>query len=527
MPGESYLAVLDALHDSAVRMVVCRQEGGAAYMAEAYGKLTGRPGVCLVTRGPGASNALVGLHTAEQDGTPLLLCVGLVPRGHSDRFAFQEMDLRAVFGSVAKAVEVCADAARLPEYLARAMAVAASGRPGPVVLGIPEDVLADTASVPDAEPLPIPSGGVGEPELDRLARLLAQAERPLLFLGGSRWTEPAREDLRAWAEAWELPVAVDFRCQDLIPDDSPVHIGNFGYGRSPRLARRLAETDLLLCVGTAPGDVATEGYTLLDEAGTRIVQVLPYDQPPGVLYRAELALLATPEAFGAAVRRRLPAPEGPGPLPWSARTKRDRADRLDFRAPVHNEEDELDLGSCVEELDARLPGDAVITFGAGNYSHWAQRFLTYHAGTRQLGPRNGSMGYGLPAAVAASIEYPGRRVVCFAGDGCFLMNGQELATAVGEGAAPLILVLENGTYGTIRMHQERAYPGRVSGTALTNPDFAALARAYGAFGEAVTATAEFAPALDRALAAVDAGRPALLALRMARGRLGPELRVAE
>ncbi|WP_306319019.1 MULTISPECIES: thiamine pyrophosphate-dependent enzyme [unclassified Streptomyces] len=524
VPGESYLAVLDALYDAPVRMVVCRHEGGAGYMAEAYGKLTGRPGVCLTTRGPGATNALVSLHTAHQDATPLVLFVGLVPRGHTDRHSFQEFDLRGTFGAHAKLVETIDDAARVPEYVARAFAVASSGRPGPVVLGLPEDMLTDVVEVADARPLPIPAGGVTPDELAAFERLLGAAERPLLLLGGSRWTDRARADIRAWAEAWSLPVAVDFRCQDLMDNEAEVYVGNLGYGRAKALAERVRDADLLVSVGAAPGDVSTDGFRALptvgdDRAeGPQLVQVLPEAQPPGVVHRAELTLVAAPEAFSAAIRGVSPG----GPVPWAERTKRDRAAYLAWHTP-EPEGDPLDLGAVFAHLDTRLPQDSIITFGAGNHAIWAQRFLTYRDGMRQLGPRNGSMGYGIPAAVSAALTHPDRRVVSVAGDGCFLMNGQELATAVAEGAAPLILVLDNAQYGTIRVHQEREYPGRVSGTALGNPDFAAYAHAFGAHGETVTTTEEFAPALDRALAS---GRAAIIQLKVAEGRLSPGVTVA-
>lgn len=520
VPGESYLAALDALHDSPVRMVVCRHEGGAAYMAEAHGKLTGRPGICFTTRGPGATNALVALHTADQDATPLILFIGLVPRGHTGRHSFQELDLRGTFGASAKLVETIDDAARIPEYVARAFAVASSGRPGPVVIGLPEDMLTDTVRAADAVPLAVPGGGVSPAELAALETLLDSAERPVVLLGGGRWTPKARADVRAWAEAWSLPVAVDFRCQDLIDNEAQVYVGHLGYGRDDALAQRVREADLLLSIGAAPGDVTTDGFTLLpaDGTGPRLVQVLPDAQPPGALYPAERTLLAAPEAFGDAVRALRPR----GPAPWAVRTKQDRAAHLAFRTPVP-EEDPLDLATVFATLDARLPADAVVTFGAGNHAIWAQRFLTYRAGGRQLAPRNGSMGYGIPAAVAAAIDDPKRRVVSVAGDGCFLMNGQELATAVSEGAAPLIVVLNNSTYGTIRQHQEQTYPGRVSGTGLGNPDFAAYARAFGAHGETVTVTDEFGAALDRSLAC---GRAALIELKVTEGRLAPGVTVA-
>ncbi|HWM37190.1 MAG TPA: thiamine pyrophosphate-dependent enzyme, partial [Streptomyces sp.] len=367
-------------------------------------------------------------------------------------------------------------------------------------------------------------------QLDQLDALLADAERPLVLLGGSRWTDGARADVRAWAEAWSLPLAVDFRCQDLVAEECEVFAGNLGYGRSDALAQRLGTADLLICVGAAPGDVATDGYTLLDPqnpqngpaAGTRrIVHVLPEAQSPGSQHCADLALLASPEAFGKAVGQLKP----PGPVPWTEVTRADRAAHLDFRRPLHDDEP-LDLGAVFALLDERLDSDAVVTFGAGNHALWAQRFIGYREGMRQLAPRNGSMGYGIPAAVAASVTAPGRQVVSVAGDGCFLMNGQELATATAEGGAPLILVVDNGTYGTIRKHQEMHYPGRVSGTDLVNPDFAAYARAFGAHGETVTTTEEFAPALERCLTNCRAGRAALIALRPSDGRLAPGVTVA-
>ncbi|MGI5467178.1 thiamine pyrophosphate-dependent enzyme [Streptomyces sp. CA-132043] len=520
VPGESYLAALDALYDAPVRMVVCRHEGGAAYMAEAYGKLTGRPGVCFTTRGPGATNALVALHTAYQDATPLILFIGLVPRGHTDRASFQELDLRATFGAGAKLVETIDDAARIPEYVARAFAVASSGRPGPVVLGLPEDMLTDVVDVADAAPMPVPDGGFASAELDVLETLLTGSERPLVLLGGSRWTPVARAAVREWAEAWSLPVAVDFRCQDLIDNASEVYAGHLGYGRDDVLAERVRGADLLVSVGTAPGDVATDGFTLLphDGTGPRLVQVLPEAQPPGALYPAELTLLAAPGAFGDAVRTLRPR----APVPWAVRTKQDRAAHLAFRTPVPDA-DPLDLAAVFATLDEWLPADAIVTFGAGNHAIWAQRCLTYRAGARQLAPRNGSMGYGIPAAVAAAIAEPERQVVSVAGDGCFLMNGQELATAVAEGASPLIIVLNNSMYGTIRQHQEQTYPGRVSGTGLGNPDFAALARAFGAHGETVSVTGEFGPALERSLAS---GKASLIELKVTEKRLAPGVTVA-
>jgi acetolactate synthase-1/2/3 large subunit len=514
VPGESYLPVLDALHDAPIELIVCRHEGGAAYMAEAQGKLTSRPGVAFVTRGPGSANAMVGVHTAYQDATPVVLFAGMVPRAHRDRRAFQEIDLRGLFGSMAKLVETVDDAARMPEYVARAFAVAAAGRPGPVVLGLPEDMLTDVVDVPDAEPVPVPEGAVRDEDLDRLARLLSTAERPLVLLGGNRWTEEAARDVREWAERWALPVVTDFRCQDHIDNDSPSFIGPLLFGRDERLAGALAEADLLITVGTHLGDVATDGFETVDPlTQPALVQVTPYADLTGTAYRPRLIVLAAPATFGAAVRKL-----GPGAAPpWRDRTAAGHDAYLRSRTPAPDG-DTVDLGAIYALLAARLPADALVTCGAGNYAIWPQRFLAYRRFPSQLAPRNGSMGYSVPSGVAAALEHPDRTVLTVAGDGCFLMNGQELATAVTAGVRLIVLVVNNGMYGTIRMHQERDYPGRVVGTDLGAVDFAAYARAVGARGEAVTRTEEFGPALDRALAA---DRPALIELRVTSGRLAP------
>lgn len=514
VPGESYLPVLDALRDAPVDLVVCRHEGGAAFMAEAHGKLTSRPGVVFVTRGPGSSNAMIGVHTAYQDATPMVVFVGLVPRSHRDRRAFQEIDVGALFGSVAKLVETVEDAHRMPEHVARAFAVAASGRPGPVVLGLPEDMLADSAEVPDADPIPVPDGGVREDELDRLTGLLSAARRPLVILGGNRWTGEAARDVREWAERWSLPVATDFRCQDHIDNESPSFIGRLGLGRDEALARALADADLILTVGTHLGDFATDGFTTVDPAaGPTIVQVTPYADLTGVAYRPRMVVMAAPARFGAAVRKLAPATAPP----WREATVRAREAYLRFRTPLI-EGDGVDLGAIFAALGERLPRDTIITCGAGNYAIWPQRFLVYREFPSQLAPRNGAMGYSVPSGVAAALEHPDRQVITFAGDGCFLMNGQELATAVATGARLVVIVVNNGMYGTIRMHQERRYPGRVSGTDLGEVDFAGYARSMGAAGERVTRTEDFAPALDRALTA---DRPALIELLVASGRLAP------
>jgi acetolactate synthase-1/2/3 large subunit len=521
VPGESYLEVLDALRDGPVRYVVCRQEGGAAYMAEAHAKLTGRAGVCLVTRGPGATNALVGLHTARQDATPVVLLVGLIPRGFRGREAFQEIDLAATFGGTAKLVETVDDADRIPEQLVRAFAAAEAGRPGPVVLGLPEDMLTDQTEATSLPPVPAPRAAVGSDALAELDRLLAAAERPVVVLGGGPWTQDATERLRAWAERRALPVAAAWRSHDRIDHDSPSYVGALGLGRAPALAEYLTKADLVITVGAPLGDLTTDGYRLLETTGPAapaLVEVLDYPEPPGRTFVPTLRILAAPVTFAAEVADR---PGAPGP--WAADTERLRAAHLHWRSPAPDD-DELDLVTVLDQLRAELPRDAIVTWGAGNHTRWPQRQLPLHGYPSLLAPRSGSMGYGVPAAVAAALEFPERRVVCVSGDGCFLMSGQEVSTATAYGAAPVILVVNNGSYGTIRAHQERRHPGRVSGTEFPRADFACYARAFGGYGEVVKRTEEFRPALHRAF---DAGTVAVLDLRVPTERLGPGVTVAD
>jgi acetolactate synthase-1/2/3 large subunit len=507
VPGESFLPVLDALHDAPVRLVVCRQEGGAAHMAAAHGRLAGRPGVCLVTRGPGATNASVGVHSAAQDSAPMLLLVGQVPRGLRGREAFQELDLPAVFGPVAKWAAEVDDAARLPELVARALTVSVSGRPGPVVLGLPEDVLADKAAVADARPAAPVQAHPSPAALVELRELLARASRPLLLAGGPGWTEAAAADLRAFAEASRLPVAVSFRSQDLIDNHSPSYAGPLGNNADPSLLTRVEAADLVVVVGARLDELSTAGYRLLEPPlpRQRLVHVHQGVELLGSVYQADLAIAAGMPAFAAACRALPPIAEPA----WTAWTQAAREGYLTWSRPAPSRA-RLDMAQVVSWLSRRLPADAVVTSGAGNYTGWAQRYYRFRRLGTQLAPKGGSMGYGVPAAVAAKLAHPERVVVAFAGDGCFLMTGQELATAVQHDVRIVVLVLNNSMYGTIRMHQERAYPGRVVGTDLVNPDFAALARAFGAHGELVEETAAFAPAFERALAS---GRPALLELR--------------
>ena len=508
VPGESYLAVLDALHDSEIRLIVCRHEAGAANMAEAYGKLTGRPGICLVTRGPGATHASVGVHTAFQDSTPLLLLVGQVARGMLGREAFQEIDFRAMFAPVAKWADQVESADRVPELVGRAFATATAGRPGPVVLALPEDMLSEETDAADAAPSVAVRAHPGADDLERLRDLLAGAERPLVLVGGGGWSAGAAEDMLAFCEGSELPVGTSFRCQDYVDNHSRVYVGHVGIGPDPKLAARVREADVLLVVGARLGEATTGGYTLVEPPRPRQTLVHVHADPEelGRVYGPALAINAGSPQFAAAAR----ALEPLDPAAWRVETQRARAD---YRANLRHGSlpGELDLGEVLAHLRDRLPEDAILTNGAGNFSIWPHRFYEYRHYRTQLAPTSGAMGYGVPAAVAAKLVHPERTVVCFAGDGDFLMTGQELATAVQYALPFVVLLVNNGMYGTIRMHQERQYPGRVVGTELVNPDFAAYAEAFGAHGEMVERTDDFAPAFERAL---EARRPALLELRV-------------
>ena len=494
VPGESFLAVLDALHDTPqIATVVCRQEGGAAFMACADGSLTHRPGVVFVTRGPGATNAAIGVHVARQDSQPLILFVGDVDRTTRDREAFQEVDLPAMFAPLAKWAARIDDAARIPEYVARAYAVAMNGRPGPVVLALPEDMLRDTAVVADRPRVERLPQGCDEAPLEQLTDLLATAERPLAIVGGAGWDGVAAQDFAAWADRTGVPVATAFRRQDAIPNDCPSYAGNLGYGPNPALVARVQAADLLIVAGPRLGEATTDGYTLItpDHPGQRLVHVHPDANELGMTYRTDLAICAGMAEFAEA----LVSLDGP-PHPGGAEA---HAEWLQWSTPASRDGVTLDLGPCVAAMRERLPADTIICNGAGNYSGWWHRYWRYCAPGTQLAPTAGAMGYGLPAGIAAALRYPERQVVALAGDGCFLMNGQELATAVQHDAQLLVLVVDNQGYGTIRMHQERDYPGRVQATTLANPDFAALARAYGCWAETVERTADFGAALTRAI----------------------------
>jgi len=510
VPGESYLAVLDALHDvrDRLRFYVCRQEGGAAYMADAYGKLTGTPGIAFVTRGPGASNAAIGIHTAQQDSTPMIVFVGQVGGDMVDREAFQEVDYRRMFGSVAKWAAQIDRADRIPEYVAHAYRLAMSGRPGPVVLALPEDMLTSRATCADPPRVAALPAHPGADEIAQARAMLARARAPLVLVGGSRWDADACALLRTFADAHGLPVASAFRHQDLFDNRHPLYAGDVGIGVNPKLAERVRAADVLLVIGERLGEMTTGGYTLIvpPVPQQQLIHVHPATDELGRVYQPALAVAATPGAFLAALNAETPAP-------WPGRREDAAAAHADYEAwraprPVPGA---VDLWEIVRWLDARVPDDAILTNGAGNYTVWLHRLFRYRGFRTQLAPYSGAMGYGVPAAVGAKAVHPERMVISWNGDGCFLMNGQELATAVQYGLGVLFVVIDNGMYGTIRMHQERTYPARVSGTDLVNPDFAALARAYGAHGETVRTTAEFAPAFERAVAA---GGPALLHVKV-------------
>ncbi len=505
MPGESYLAVLDALHDASIDVLVCRNEGGAAMMAEAYGKLTGRPGVCFVTRGPGATNASPGIHIAAQDSTPLILFVGQVERGMREREAFQELDYRAVFGSIAKWVVEIDDPARIPELVARAFRLATQGRPGPVVIALPEDVLTDMAAVADAQKVEPVETWPGLTDMVRLQKLLWAAEKPLVVLGGSRWTEKAVRQMVRFAERFDLPIATSFRRAHLFPARHPNYVGDVGIGPNPKLAARVKEADVLMLVGGRLSEMPSSSYTLLDVPTPRqtLVHVHADAEEIGRVYQPALGIHASAAAFCAALETVHP----PVTIPWGERTRAGREDFLAWTETPKPLPGAFQYGDVMRWLRERLPEDTIVCNGAGNYAIWVHRYWRYNSFASQLAPTSGSMGYGLPAAVMAKRQRPQSPVVCFAGDGCFLMNGQEFATAVQYGIPIVVLVIDNGMFGTIRMHQERTYPGRPSATALTNPDFAAYARAFGGHGETVRTTDAFAPAFERAL---ESGKPSIV-----------------
>lgn len=522
VPGESYLALLDALHDEpSLRYVICRQESGATMMAEAYGKLTGRPGVAMVTRGPGATNGAHGVHIARQDSTPMILLIGQVARDMRGREAFQEIDYRQMFGGIAKWVTEIDDAARIPEIVSRAFYTATSGRPGPVVIALPEDMLAESVVATDAPPYQHADPHPAAFDMARLRTMLASAERPFMILGGGGWSAEACENIRLFAERFDLPVGVSFRRQDYFDNTHPNYAGHVGIAVAPPLSDRISDADLLLLVGTRLGEASSRSYTMLDIPKPRqaVVHVHPGAEELGQVYAPALPIHASVAAFAADARELEAVDTGA----WRERTRAVHEEYLAMIEPRPTPGD-VQLGEVIVWLRETLPEDAIVTNGAGNYCIWVNGLYQYRRYGTQLGPTSGSMGYGTPAAVAAKLVHPGRIVVAFAGDGCFLMTGQEFATAVQYDLPVVWVIVNNGMYGTIRMHQERDYPGRVSGTDLRNPDFAALARAYGGHGETVTRTGDFPDAFRRAQAS---GRPAIIDVVVDPEALTPKYSITE
>jgi acetolactate synthase I/II/III large subunit len=504
VPGESYLGVLDAIGDSSIRLYTTRHEAAAANMADAYGKLTGRPGICLVTRAPGATHASVGVHTAYQDSTPLVLLVGQVPRRHLGREAFQELDYTRMFGEMAKWVTTVDDAAGIPELVAHAFHTAASGRPGPVVIALPEDAQADEAEVPDAAPYHPAQASPADDDVDGALDLLGGAERPLLVVGGGGWSEQAGRDVIAFAEASNIPVVASFRRQDYVDNASPAYAGPLTIGMDPKLAQRVKDADVILALGTRLGEIATQQYSLLEVPRPRQTLVHVHADPDelGRVFEPALPIVSGSPQFAAALR----------PVEGAARAAWVESARADYLANLRRDPlpGDVQLGDVMAHLRERLPEDAVITNGAGNYTVWAHRFYEFRRYGTQLAPCAGAMGYGVPAAVAAKLHRPESPVVCLSGDGDFLMSGHELATAVQYGAAIVVLVVNNGMLGTIRMHQERQF-GRGIATDLVNPDFVAYAQAFGAHAALVERGEGFPAAFE---AALSAGRPALIELRV-------------
>jgi acetolactate synthase-1/2/3 large subunit len=509
VPGESYLPVLDGLHDlqDKLRFIVCRQEGGASYMAEAYGKLTGEPGVLFVTRGPGATNGAIGVHTGLQDSTPMVVFIGQVPNEFAEREAFQEIDYRRMYGQMAKWVGQIDRVERIPEYVSRAFHTAVAGRPGPVILALPEDTLFGEAAVADVPKHHVVRPSPSPAQVEELKRLLGTAKSPFVLLGGGGWDRGATQKLQAWIEASGLPVGTSFRCQDLFDNRSPNYVGDVGIGINPKLAQRVKEADVLLVIGARLGEMTTSAYTLVDAPVPRqaLVHVHGGAEELGRVYRPALAINSGMAQFVDALQNIQISNAG-----WKEATSAARKEFLEWTEP-RSMPGQVQYGEIIRWLSEHLPDDTIVAGGAGNFAGWLHRHFRYKGFRTQLGSTNGSMGYGYPAAVAAKLAAPKRPVFALCGDGDFLMTGQEIATAAQYGANFVAVVVNNGLYGTIRMHQEREYPGRVYGTELRNPDFAAYARAFGGHGETVERTADFAPAFERAAAS---GKPAIIELRI-------------
>jgi acetolactate synthase I/II/III large subunit len=509
VPGESYLAVLDALVDTQIETVVCRQEGGAAMMADCWGRLTGEPGICMVTRGPGATNASAGLHIARQDSVPMILFIGQVARDMREREAFQEVEYRRAFTEFAKWVGEIDDVARIPEFISRAFAIATSGRPGPVVLTLPEDVLVEEVEVREARAYMPVEAHPGVSQIAALGKMLADAKRPMVILGGTRWDEASVKAFEDFAAQWKLPVGCSFRRQMLFDHLHPSYAGDVGIGINPALANEVKEADLIVLLGGRFSEMPSSSYTLMDIPCPKQILVHVYPDPSelGRVYRPDLAICASPKDFVAALGS-LDAPASPV---WEARTEEMHTRYLNWSTPPMTGPGAVQMGPIMQWIEANTAKDAIFTNGAGNYATWLHRFHRFQGFNTQAAPTSGSMGYGLPAAVAAKALFPKREVICFAGDGCFMMHGQEFITAVRYNLPIIVLLINNSTYGTIRMHQEREYPGRVSATDLVNPDFKAFAVAYGGHGELVEKTEEFEAAIERARASA---KPSIIEIKL-------------
>ncbi|MEM9240572.1 MAG: thiamine pyrophosphate-binding protein [Pseudomonadota bacterium] len=521
IPGESYLAALDGLYGSGIDVVVARQESGATMMAEAAGKLTGQPGVALVTRGPGATNASAGVHIAQQDSTPMVLFVGQVASDQRDREAFQEVDYRAMFGPLAKWVAEIDRADRIPEYVSHAFHVAQSGRPGPVVLALPEDMLSGLAEGEAVPTVSLPSGEAAATDVAEVLDRITAAERPFVIVGGGGWSAEAADALGRFADAMGVPVGASFRCQDYLSNDHTCYVGDVGIGINPKLAERVKTSDCLLVLGARLGEMTTSGYTLVTPpvAEQPLLHVYPDPGELGRVYRPDLAVCARPAAFVQQLA------EAAGARDCGAWLREARADYEAWQVPLETPGEtpgDVNMENVVGHLREVLPEDAILTNGAGNYSAWLHRYYRYRRWRTQLAPTSGSMGYGLPAAVAAKLTHPDREVICLAGDGCFQMTCQEFGTACEFGTNIVVIICDNGMYGTIRMHQERAYPGRPIGTGLRNPDFAAWAESYGAFGVRVTSDEAFPNALAAARAS---GKPAIVHVLTDPRAISPKLRL--
>jgi acetolactate synthase-1/2/3 large subunit len=522
VPGESYLAVLDAFHDRDIEVTVCRHEAGAAFMAEAVGKATGRPGICFVTRGPGSTNAAHGIHIAHQDSTPMIMFVGQVARDMKERDAFQELDYRAAFGGIAKWATEIDDPARVPEIVSRAFYTATGGRPGPVVIALPEDMLTERISVPNAPAFEPVETWPGATDMMKLQKMLWGAERPVMLLGGSRWSVAAHAAIARFAERFALPVATTFRRGALFDALHPCYAGDLGIGPNPKLIERVKAADLILLVGGRLGEMPSQSYTLFDIPGpqTTLVHVHPGAEELGRVYKPNLAIHAAPTAFAAAAEGLQP----PNEIAWQAGTKIAHADYLAWTEQPTEQPGGVNLGAVMVWLRDNLPADAVLCNGAGNFASWVHRFFRFRQFAQHIAPTSGSMGYGVPAAIGIKRLYPERTVVCIAGDGDFLMNSQEYATAAQYDLPIITVIADNGLYGTIRMHQEREYPGRVSATVLKNPDFVAYARAFGGFGAVVEKTADFPKAFQ---AAQKSGKPAVIQLKIDPEAITPAMTLAK